>query len=44
MKCNMCLNDKSKIKSRSEPYESTLFKTRGNFDKGIQDLFLFIRT
>ena len=35
----MCLDDRSKIKSRSELYESTLFKTRGNFEKeGILDL------
>ena len=44
MKCNMYLNDKFKINSRSELYESTLFKTRGNFEEGIQDLLLFIRT
>ena len=44
MKCSIYLNNKFKINSRSELYESTLFKTKGNFEKGIQHLFLFIRT
>ena len=35
------LNNKFKITSRNELYESTLFKTRGNFEKWIQD-FVFI--
>ena len=38
---SMCLNDRSKINSWSELYESTLFRTGGNFqEKYSRSVFL----